>query len=448
MAYYFPEPHRVKVVEPLKFTTIEQRREALRKADYNMFGLHADDVYLDLQTDSGNGAMSHMQWAAIMRGDESYAGASSYYTLGETVTDIFGFKHFAPTHQGRASENLLCQCLVKQGSIVVSNYLFDTTEANVQVRGGSVTNFPLPEAFDANLEAPFKGNIDIPRLREFVEKEHAKIPFGMMVVTSNTAAGQPVSMQNIREASKIFRQYRIPMFIDAARYAENCLFIKEREAGYETKSLKEIAKELFSYADGMAMSCKKNGNVNIGGLLCCNDDTLFENIKVEMTIREGFPTYGGQAGRDLECLSVGLYEALDENFMRFRIGQVRYLADSLAKIGVPVVKPSSGHAVYVDARAILPNVATDSLPAQALAVQLYLLGGIRASPMKCTRFDMVRITVPQRTYCQAHLDYVVSTFKEIMLHAKDACGFRITYAPPILKCFTAKYEPIPLQPAK
>ena len=336
----------------------------------------------------------------------------------------------------------MCQCLIKQGSIIPSNIHYDTTEANVRVRGGSIANFPVAEAFVANLEAPFKGNIDIPRLREFVEKEHAKIPFGMIVVTSNTAAGQPVSMQNIRETSQILHKYNIPFVVDASRYAENCLFIKEREAGYETKSLKEIAKELFSYADGMTMSCKKNGNVNIGGLLCCNDDTLFENIKVEMTIREGFPTYGGQAGRDLECLSVGLYEALDENYMRFRIGQVRYLADSLAKIGVPVVKPTGGHAVYVDATAFAPHIPFDALPGQAIIAQLYIEGGIRCCSMRCERNDLVRITVPQRTYSQAHLDFVVEIFKKMMEKKEQLSGYRITYAAPIMKGFTAKYEPL------
>lgn len=450
---YVPEPFRIKAVEPVTILSAQQRRDVLIASHYNIFNVPADDVYIDFLTDSGTGAMSAKQWGAIMQGDESYAGARSFYHLEESVKDIFGFKHFTPTHQGRASEHILCTCLVKDGVQVPSNMHFDTTEANIKVRGGNPVNIVVKEAFEMDNHGAFKGNMDIPKLRQFIEKVGAaKIPFGMMTVTNNSAAGQPVSMANIREASLVFKQFKIPFFIDAARYAENCFFIKEREPGYQTKSLKEIAREMFSYADGMTMSSKKDGLVNIGGLLACNDDTLFERIKVEMTIREGFPTYGGQAGRDLECLAVGLQEALNDDYLCYRIGQVRYLCDRLTSIGVPVVLPAGGHAVYVDAGALLPHIPPKEFPGQALACELYLRGGIRACEIGTVMFgesateehrpELLRMAIPRRVYTQAHFDYVVGIFAQIKAERDKLKGYRFTYAPQLLRHFTGKFAPL------
>jgi tryptophanase len=357
MPTYPPEPFRIKVIEPIKLIPSDEREQKLKEAGYNLFSMRAEDIFIDLLTDSGTGAMSQEQWAAIMHGDESYAGARSFHRLKTAVEDIFGFKYFAPAHQGRAAEN-------------------------IRARGGHPTNLVIDEAFDpANLH-PFKGNMDIAKLMAFIEKIGvANIPFGMVTVTNNAGGGQPVSMENLKAIAEVYHSYKIPFFIDAARYAENCFFIKQRESGYAHKSTKKIAHEMFSLADGMTMSAKKDAIVNIGGLLCLNDEKLFENVKNELILREGFPTYGGLAGRDLDAMAVGLYEGLDEAYLAYRLGQTAYLAARINEIGVPTIQPAGGHAVYIDAAAVLPHIPQSEFPGQALCVELYRQGAIRGVEM-------------------------------------------------------------------
>jgi tryptophanase len=455
---YPPEPFRIKVTEPIRLIPAQERRQRLAEVGYNVFSLKAEDIFIDLLTDSGTGAMSQEQWAALMRGDESYAGARSFHRLKAAVEDIFGFKYFVPAHQGRAAENILSAALVKQGQYVPSNMHFDTTDANIRARGGRPTNLVIDEAFDPANRHPFKGNMDIDKLKAFIEKiGPANIPFGMVTVTNNAGGGQPVSMENLRQIAETYRAYKIPFFIDAARYAENSFFIKQREPGYQDKPVVEIAREMFSLADGMTMSAKKDAIVNIGGLLCMNDEKLFENVKNELILREGFPTYGGLAGRDLDAMAVGLYEGLDEAYLAYRLGQTAYLADCLNEVGVPTIQPPGGHAVYLDARAVLPHIPQGEFPGQALAVELYLEGGIRgveigsvmfAFPDPDTRqmiypkLELLRLAIPRRTYTRSHMDYVVETLAKIKGRADKIRGYKFTYAPELLRHFTARFEPL------
>jgi tryptophanase len=455
---YPPEPFRIKVVESIRLPSREERESALIEAGYNLFSMKAEDIFIDLLTDSGTGAMSSEQWAAIMRGDESYAGARSFHRLKNAVDDIFGFKYFAPTHQGRAAENILAACLVKPGDLVPSNMHFDTTDANIRARNGRPANLVIEEANDpANLH-PFKGNMDLVKLKAFCAMYgHEKIPFGMMTVTNNAGGGQPVSMENLKAVADVYREYRIPFFIDAARYAENCYFIKQREPGYEHKSVKEIAHEMFSLADGMTMSAKKDAIVNIGGLLCLNDETLFQNVKNELILREGFPTYGGLAGRDLDAMAIGLYEGLDESYLAYRLGQTAYLAARINGAGIPTIQPTGGHGVYINAGAVLPHISNYEFPAQALAVELYREGGIRGVEIGSVMFacldpednqwhypklELLRLAIPRRTYTQSHMDYVADSLAEIKSRADKIRGYKFTYAPELLRHFTARFEPL------
>ena len=454
MPKYIPEPFRIKTVEPIRLINKAARKKALQKVGYNVFGLRSDDVYIDLMTDSGTGAMSQEQWAAMMLGDEAYAGARSYYRLKAVVDEIFGFKHFVPTHQGRAAENILCAVLLKPGMHVPSNMHFDTTEGNIRARGGIPINLVNQAAYDPQTRLDFKGDMDLDALESWIKTQRAgNVPFGMITITNNAGGGQPVSLANLKGVSKLYRKYKIPFFIDACRYAENAYFIKLRERGYANKSPLEIAQEIFSLADGATMSAKKDGLVNIGGFLAMNDDDLFTRVKAELILREGFPTYGGLSGRDLDGMAVGLKEALQEEYLAYRLSQAEYLAARFREAGVPIVEPPGAHAIYIDAAGLLPHLGREQLPGQALSAALYLEGGIRAVEIGTVAFghkengkwqfpklELVRLALPRRVYTQSHLDYVAEVVARIKAKAGRIKGMKMTYAPELLRHFTAKFE--------
>ena len=449
------EPHRVKMVEPIRLTDRAERERLIGKARYNLFLLHAEDVIIDLLTDSGTSAMSAEAWGAMMRGDESYAGARSWYRFRDTVRDIFGFEQVVPTHQGRAAERILFSVTVKPGSIVPNNTHFDTTRANVEFCGGKAIDLPCAEAADLQSDAPFKGNMDTAALERLVA-EHGpdEMPLIMVTITNNSGGGQPVSMANIREISRIAREAGIPFYVDACRFAENAYFIKLREPGYENTPVIDIAREIFSLADGCTMSAKKDAFANIGGFLCTNDAELAQRERNILILTEGFPTYGGLAGRDLEAIAIGLQEILDEHYLDYRLLSTRYVVDGLQKSGIPVVAPAGGHAVYLDARRFLPHIEPLQYPGQALAVELYIEAGIRGCEIGTVMFGMdphsgeerparselVRLAIPRRVYTQSHMDYVLEAIQYVWERRDAIRGMRIVRAPQFLRHFTAHFD--------
>jgi tyrosine phenol-lyase len=443
------EPFRIKSVEPIRWTSRVEREKLLRAAHNNLFLLPADDVLIDLLTDSGTGAMSTHQWAAIMEGDESYAGSPSFDNFRASIQDIFGYQHVIPTHQGRAAERILFNVMCKKGDIVPNNTHFDTTRANVEHVGAEAVDLVIPEGREPSLQHPFKGNMDVAALEALIAKVgRDRIPLVMLTVTNNSGGGQPVSMANVREVSQVCRRHKIPLYFDACRFAENAYFIKTREKEFAGKTPKEIAQEMFHYGDGCTMSAKKDGMANIGGFLCTNDDKLAQQEKDLLILTEGYPTYGGLAGRDLEAIAVGVQEALQEDYLRYRIASTAYLGNHVAEQGVPIVLPPGGHAIYLDARAFLPHIPAEQFPGVALACELYLEGGIRSVEIGTLMFgaaakmDLVRLAIPRRVYTQSHIDYVVEVILEVWKNRERIQGLRLSHEAPFLRHFTAHLEPV------
>ena len=449
------EPFKIKMVEPIKLTTRDERVELIEAARFNPFMLRAEDVIIDLLTDSGTSAMSSEAWAAMMRGDESYAGARSWYRFRDAVKDIFGFEQVIPTHQGRAAEHILFGVMVQPGCTVPNNTHFDTTRANIEFNGGEALDLPCAEAEDLDSSFPFKGNMDIPALEKLVAaKGPEQIPLIMVTVTNNSGGGQPVSMANIREISRVARAAGIPFYIDACRFAENAHFIKRREPGFENTPTIDIAREIFSYADGCTMSAKKDAFANIGGFLCTNDAELAHRERNILILTEGFPTYGGLAGRDLDAIAVGLCEVLDEHYLDYRLLSTRYVVRHLLEAGIPVLAPAGGHAVYIDAQRFLPHIAPLQYPGQSLAVELYIEAGVRSVEIGSVMFgldphtgeehparlELLRLAIPRRVYTQGHMDYVIEALGLVWERRHEVRGMRIVEAPQFLRHFTAKFE--------
>lgn len=448
------EPFRIKSVEPIRLTTREERDTLLEEAGLNPFLLRGDDVTIDLLTDSGTSAMSAEQWGALMRGDESYAGARSWYRFRDAVRDIFGFEHVVPTHQGRAAERILFSLLVKPGNVVPNNTHFDTTRANIEAQGGHAVDLPCPESADPSTPSPFKGNMDVEALRALIEKEGpANIPLVMLTVTNNSAGGQPVSLANIEAVAEVAHAYGLPFYLDACRFAENAWLIKQREPGMADLSVPEIARRMFAHADGCTMSAKKDAFANIGGFLCTRDPVLAQQEKDLLILTEGYPTYGGLAGRDLEAIAVGLREVLDHNYLAYRTRTTQYVVDRLTALGIPVVRPAGGHAIYIDARGFLPHIPPLHYPGQALAVELFREGGIRGVEIGTVMFgmdphtgtereglwDLVRLAMPRRVYTQSHMDYVIEALEQLWQRRDSVRGMRIVEAPKFLRHFTARF---------
>jgi tryptophanase len=449
------EPFRIHSVEPLRFLTDDERRTKIRDAGYNLFNLHADDVLIDLLTDSGTGAMSRDQWAAIQHGDESYAGSPSWFAFLEAVQELFPFPHVIPTHQGRAAEKILFSAIAGPGKVVPNNTHFDTTRANVEFTGAEAVDLVIAEGRDPAALHPFKGNMDLEGLEKLLGERAEDVPVVFVTVTNNSGGGQPVSLENLRGVRSLCDRFRVPMFLDACRFAENAWFIKTREPGQDGRTVPDIAREMASLADGMTMSAKKDPMANIGGWLALRDDAWAEQCRNLLILTEGFPTYGGLAGRDLEAIAQGLRECVDEHYLRYRTRSIEYLADALVAAGVPIVRPAGGHAVYLDARALLRHVPPLQYPGQSLAVALYEAGGIRGCEIGTVMFgmkpdgteepaatDLVRLAIPRRTYTQSHVDYVIEVVRDVAARAEDLPGYRIAEQAPQLRHFTARFEPL------
>jgi tryptophanase len=448
------EPFRIHSVEPIRMTTVEEREAALRAAGWNLVNLAADDVLIDLLTDSGTGAMSRDQWAAIQHGDESYAGSPSWVAFRDAVTELFPFSHVIPTHQGRAAEKIIFGAICGPGSIVPNNTHFDTTRANVEATGAEAVDLVIPEGRDPAALHPFKGNMDVDALERLLAERAADVPVVFVTITNNSGGGQPVALRNLHAVREVCTRHGVPLFLDACRFAENAWFIKQREAGQAGRSVADIVREIASLADGMTMSAKKDGLANIGGWLAMNDDDVAERCRNLLILTEGFPTYGGLAGRDLEAIAQGLREVVDEDYLRYRIRSTGYLGEAIVRAGVPVVRPIGGHAVYLDARALLPHIPPLEYPGQALAIALYREGGIRGCEIGTVMFgrhpdgtetpaamDLVRLAIPRRTYTQSHIDYVVEVVRSVAETAPDLRGYRIAQEPRALRHFTARFEP-------
>ena len=451
------EPFKIKSIEPIRFTTREEREKLLINAGYNPFMLHADDVLIDLLTDSGTSAMSSKQWSGIMDGDESYAGSKSFYRFEKAVNNLTGMKYIIPTHQGRAAEKILFFIVGGAGKYFPNNTHFDTTRANIEFTGAEANDLLTEIGKHPEKRANFKGNMDVEKLKDFIKEKGAEnIPLCMLTITNNSGGGQPVSMSNIKEVKEVCKQNNIPLFLDSCRFAENAYFIKMREPGYQDKSVLEIAQEMFSYADGATMSAKKDALVNIGGFLALNDEELAMKCRNMLIVTEGFPTYGGLAGRDLEAVAQGLEEVVEEHYLQYRIKSVEYLGNRLVDAGVPIIEPPGGHAIYIDAKRFLPDVPPDKYPGQSIVCELYLEGGIRSVEIGSVMFgkydknrklipammELVRLAIPRRVYTQSHIDYLIEVIIEVFHNRKNLKGYKITYEAPILRHFTARFEPL------
>jgi len=451
-------PYKIKMVEPINLIPKEERKSALKRAGYNLFSLKSEEVFIDLLTDSGTNAMSDKQWAGIMQGDESYAGSRNFYNLKETVEDIFNYSYIVPAHQGRGAEQVLFPLMVQKGDYVLSNMHFDTTKAHVELTGGRAKNFVIDEALDTDKYHPFKGNFNVPKMEEFIkEKGKDKISMIIITITCNSAGGQPVSMQNIKEVSQLAKKYDLPVIMDAARFAENAFFIKSREQEYEDSSIKEIIREMFSYTDAFTMSAKKDAIVNIGGIIGIKDnEELYNKVRSQAVPFEGFPTYGGLAGRDMEAIARGLREGIKYSYLKHRIDQISLLGKKLKSNGIPIQYPVGGHAVFVDARKLLPHIPYEEFPAQALANELYLEGGIRGVEIGSlllgrdpetkkqlkSPFEFLRLTIPRRVYTDSHLNFVAESLINIKDRVEEIKGLTFTYEPEILRHFTARMKPV------
>jgi tryptophanase len=444
------EPFRIKVVEPLRMTTQVDRERILREAHHNVFNIPARDVLIDLLTDSGTGAMSSLQWSAMMRGDESYAGSESFFRFRDRVEELTGFSHILPTHQGRAAERILFELVGGPGKIVPNNNHFDTTRANIEHSGAEAVDLPIPDAAVPSRRHPFKGNLDVERLEDLIQRAGPeRVPLVMVTVTNNSAGGQPVSLENLRAVRAVCDRYGVPLFLDACRFAENAFFIKRREPGQGRRSVKEIAREMFDLADGATVSAKKDGLVNIGGILLIRDEELARRADALLILTEGFVTYGGLAGRDLEAMAQGFDEVVDEDYLTYRIRSTEYLGEKLLELGYPIIEPPGGHAIYVDAGRLLPHIPAEQFPGQALVCALYRDGGVRAVEVGSVMFgghgrrpalELVRLAIPRRVYTQSHIDYVVEVAEELYRRRDTLVGLRMTWEPPYLRHFSARFQ--------